>query len=69
MSSPDFDTIVIGAGVSGLSCAAHLAKEGKKVMVFEQGKKPGGYCCSYTRKKLVFDPGAHWILDGPGFNS
>ncbi len=69
MSSPDFDTIVIGAGVSGLSCAAHLAKEGKKVIVFEQGKKPGGYCCSYTRKKLVFDPGAHWILDGPGFNS
>ncbi|OLS32675.1 MAG: Phytoene desaturase (neurosporene-forming) [Candidatus Heimdallarchaeota archaeon AB_125] len=69
MSSTDFDTIVIGAGVSGLSCAAHLAKAGKRVIVFEQSKKPGGYCCSYTRKKLIFDPGAHWILDGPGFNS
>lgn len=69
MSSTDFDVIVIGAGVSGLSCAAHLARAGKKVMVFEQSKRPGGYCSSFTRKKLVFDPGAHWILDGPGFNS
>jgi prolycopene isomerase len=69
MSSTDFDTIVIGAGVSGLSCAAHLAKAGRKVIVFEQSKKPGGYCCSYVRKKLIFDPGAHWILDGPSFNT
>ncbi len=68
MVSHEYDSIVIGAGVSGLSCAAHLAKAGKKVIVLEQSKKPGGYCCSYTRKGLIFDPGAHWILDGPGFN-
>ncbi|MEE9410521.1 MAG: NAD(P)/FAD-dependent oxidoreductase [Candidatus Heimdallarchaeota archaeon] len=69
MSSKEFDTIVIGAGVSGLSCAAHLAKAGKKVVVFEQNKRPGGYCCSYVRKGLVFDPGAHWIIDGDSFNN
>ena len=63
-----YDTIVIGAGVSGLSCAAHLAKAGKKIIVFEQNKRPGGYCCSYIRRGLIFDPGAHWIIDGEGFN-
>ena len=31
------DTIVIGAGVIGLSCAFQLAKSGKKVLVLERG--------------------------------
>jgi len=69
MSSDEYNAIIIGAGVSGLSCAAHLAKAGKKVIVFEQNKRPGGYCCSYVRRGLIFDPGAHWIIDGDGFNS
>ncbi len=68
MSTDSFDTIIIGAGVSGLSCAAHLARAEKKVLVLEQSERPGGYCCSFIRKGLIFDPGAHWILDGPGFN-
>ena len=69
MTVEQYDTIIIGAGVSGLSCAAHLAKAGKKVIVFEQNKRPGGYCCSYTRRGLIFDPGAHWIIDEHGFNN
>ena len=69
MNSTPYDAIIIGAGVSGLSCAAHLAKNRKSVIVFEMNNRPGGYCCSYLRKEMIFDPGAHWILDGPGFNN
>lgn len=33
---------VVGAGPSGLTCAADLAKEGFRVVVFERFSKPGG---------------------------
>lgn len=55
-----YDTIVIGGGIAGLSSAAYLAKAGKKVAVFEQHKKPGGYYTSFTRKGVIFDISAHW---------
>ena len=54
-----YDTIVIGGGIAGLSSAAYLAKAGKKVAVFEQHKKPGGYYTSFTRKGVIFDISAH----------
>jgi phytoene dehydrogenase-like protein len=55
-----YDALVIGGGISGLSSAAYLAKAGKKVAVFEQHKKPGGYYTSFTRKGVIFDISAHW---------
>ena len=33
---------VIGAGVSGVSAAAHLKRNGLEVAVFERGSKAGG---------------------------
>jgi all-trans-retinol 13,14-reductase len=38
-----YDTIVIGAGCGGLSCAAALALQGQKVLILEQGDAPGGF--------------------------
>ena len=32
----NIDTIVIGSGIGGLSCAAYLSRVGKKVLVLEQ---------------------------------
>ena len=32
----------VGAGASGLTCAAELAREGYEVVVFEKLSKPGG---------------------------
>ncbi len=55
-----YDIIVIGGGIAGLSSAAYLAKAGKKVAVFEQHIKPGGYYTSFTRKGVIFDISAHW---------
>jgi phytoene dehydrogenase-like protein len=38
----EFDAICIGAGHNSLACAAHLAKKGWKVAVFEQNPVAGG---------------------------
>lgn len=37
----DVDVIVIGAGVSGLACAAELARAGRSVCVLERHPRPG----------------------------
>ncbi|WP_274627250.1 phytoene desaturase family protein [Arvimicrobium flavum] len=38
----EFDAICIGAGHNSLACAAHLARKGWKVGVFERNPVPGG---------------------------
>ncbi len=41
-----FHTIIIGAGPGGLSCAAHLARIGKDVLVLERNKTIGSKVCA-----------------------
>jgi len=60
-SSGDYDVIIVGAGIGGLSCGALLARRGKKVLVIEQHHKVGGYCTSFQRKGFVFDGGVEAI--------
>jgi len=64
----DWDVIVIGAGMAGLSCAAHLAKAGKRVVVLEQHSRPGGLWASFSRKGIIFDLSTHWVTDPKGLN-
>ena len=40
--SPEFDVIVVGAGINGLSAAALLAVKGTRVLVCESQSHPGG---------------------------
>ncbi len=52
---------VIGAGVSGISAAAHLAKLGYQVDVFEKHNIPGGRARQFsTQDGYVFDMGPSW---------
>jgi all-trans-retinol 13,14-reductase len=37
-----YDAIVVGTGIGGLTCAAALARKGKKVLMLERGARPGG---------------------------
>ena len=50
-----FDTIIIGGGLAGLTCAALLAKAGLKVILLEKNNRLGGYAVSYTVKGHRFD--------------
>ncbi len=60
----EYDVVVIGAGIGGLTCAAYLAKNGKRVRVLEQHYAPGGCCTSFSRKGFRFDAGVLHITGG-----
>ena len=56
-----WDVIIIGSGMSGLTCGCLLSKQGKSVCVLESHKDPGGWLRGFTRFGLHFDTGAHYI--------
>lgn len=60
----EYDVVVIGSGIGGLTCAACLAKEGKRVKVLEQHYAPGGCCTSFSRKGFRFDAGVLHLTGG-----
>lgn len=55
----DFDIIVIGAGLGGLTAAACATKNGKKVLVLERNLTPGGSATSFTRGRFEFEASLH----------
>jgi len=57
----DFETIVIGAGLGGISAAASLAKAGKKVLLLEKHNVPGGYATSFIRGRYEFEIALHGL--------
>lgn len=56
-----FDTIVVGAGVSGLTAARLLARSGQRVVVLEARDRVGGRVWSHRADGHVMDRGASWI--------
>ncbi len=56
----DFDAIIIGSGLGGLSCAAAFARQGFKPLVLEQHFQAGGYASAFSRPGgFTFDVSLH----------
>jgi phytoene dehydrogenase-like protein len=56
----EFDAIIIGSGLGGLSCAAAFARQGFRAMVLEKHDRPGGYATAFSRPGgFVFDASLH----------
>lgn len=58
-----YETIIIGAGLGGLTAGAKLAKEGKTILVLEQHDRPGGCATTFKRRDFTMEVGLH-EMDG-----
>jgi protoporphyrinogen oxidase len=54
-------TVVIGAGLTGLSAAYHLARRGVAAEVLEQAAEPGGAAGTFARGGFAFDLTGHLL--------
>ncbi len=59
-----FDVAIVGAGVAGLTTGALLAKEGKRVAVFEKAAVPGGRALEVEDEGFKTLLGGHLLEDG-----
>jgi phytoene dehydrogenase-like protein len=58
----DWDAVVIGSGLGGLSAGAYLAANGRRVLVCEQYDVAGGCSQTFRRKReWQFDVGLHYV--------
>jgi C-3',4' desaturase CrtD len=58
----DYDVIIAGSGMGGMSAAAMLANDGYKVLILEKAHAPGGCSSSYFRKGYIFESGATTLI-------
>lgn len=58
----NFDAIIIGAGLSGLSCAVRLVEEGWRTLVIEKREVLGGRTSSWEEKGMYLESGLHRFL-------
>ena len=65
MVTTNYDAIIVGSGLGGLSCGAYLAKNNWKVLILEKNNVPGGYATSFRRGAYSFDASFH-MIEGVG---
>jgi phytoene dehydrogenase-like protein len=62
MPATDYDAIVIGSGMGGLTVASLLAQlRGKRVLLVERHFKLGGFTHSFRRQQFHWDVGLHYV--------
>ena len=67
MSEPrdeQYDAIVVGSGLGGVSAAALLAKHGDRVLICEQGEGAGGLAHAFSRGPYTFDSAIRVLAEG-----
>lgn len=58
--SDEYDVIVIGSGMGGMTTAAALSRFDHKVLLLEQAQTIGGLTHSFTRNGFSWDVGLHY---------
>ncbi len=62
MNSQEYDAIVIGSGMGGMTTASLLAQMGgKRVLILERHFKLGGFTHAFRRKRFEWDVGVHYV--------
>jgi all-trans-retinol 13,14-reductase len=59
----EFDDIVMGAGMAGLTVGALLARAGRRVLIVEAHDVPGGYAHTFTMGSYRFCAQVHYIFN------
>ncbi|MCH2229106.1 MAG: NAD(P)/FAD-dependent oxidoreductase [Crocinitomicaceae bacterium] len=57
----NYDVVIIGGGISGLTSAALYSRFGLSVCLLEMDARPGGYVAGFRRKDFRFDSAIHWL--------
>lgn len=63
IASEKFDAIIIGSGLSGLTVASLLSRQGKRVLVLEKHYTAGGFTHMFKRGEFAWDVGVHYVGD------
>jgi phytoene dehydrogenase-like protein len=63
-ANSSYDAIVIGGGVAGLAAATFVARQGKRVRLFEQAHALGGRARTKTQDGFYFNIGPHALYRG-----
>ena len=56
-----YDTIVVGAGMAGLTAAAYVARAGHSVLLCEKAETVGGLVRTFERQGILYDGGIRAI--------
>ncbi len=59
----DYDVVVIGSGLGGLTAGALFARQGRRVLVLERNRTFGGAASVFRRRGMTVEAGLH-ELDG-----
>jgi phytoene dehydrogenase-like protein len=61
-------TIIIGAGIAGLSAGCYLQMNGFDTEIFESHFLPGGLCTAWHRKGYTIEGCTHWLVGSGPFS-
>ncbi len=64
----DYDAIVVGGGLGGVSAGALLAQQGRSTLLVEQSDLIGGCCSTFVKDGYRFDLGASIVEAAPSID-